>query len=279
MNLAPGSRLGPFEITAAACAGGTNGVVRARDSEAQPRGGDRVLGRPENGMKVVILCGGKGVRAYPFTEHLPKPMLPVDGSPILVHIIKNFIAQGFHEFVLAAGYKKRVLDDYFENKNLGARIEIVDTGADRDTGGRIEGCKHLVGDTFVATYGDGLCDLALTKLLDFHRSHGRLATVTVAPLITQYGVLEAESSGRVTAMREKPVMHGHWINIGFMVFEKQVFERWGGENLERDVLPQLARDGELYMHRHQGFFKSMDSFKEQQELEELVHSGHKPWLG
>jgi glucose-1-phosphate cytidylyltransferase len=230
-------------------------------------------------MKVVILCGGKGVRAYPFTEYLPKPMLPVNGSPILVHIIKSFVAQGFRDFVLAAGYKKNVLDDYFENKDLGARIEIVDTGQDKDTGGRIAACKHLIDDSFIATYGDGLCDLSLQDLVKFHRSHGALATVTVAPLITQYGVLEAESSGRVTAMREKPVMRGHWINIGFMVFEKGVFQRWAGENLERDVLPQLANEGQLYMHRHDGFFKSMDSFKEQQELEELVHSGHKPWGG
>jgi glucose-1-phosphate cytidylyltransferase len=230
-------------------------------------------------MKVVILCGGKGVRAYPFTDYLPKPMLPIGGSPILVHIIKSFIAQGFREFVLAAGYKKNVIDDYFEHKNLGAHIEIVDTGSDRDTGGRIEACKHVIDDTFIATYGDGLSDLSIAELARFHRSHGALATVTVAPLVTQYGVLEAEDSGRVTAMREKPVMRGHWINIGFMVFQKEVFRTWAGENLERDVLPQLARDGQLFMHRHEGFFKSMDSFKEQQELEELVQRGHTPWAG
>jgi len=230
-------------------------------------------------MKVVILCGGKGIRAYPFTEYLPKPMLPVNGSPILVHIIKSFVAQGFRDFVLAAGHRKNVLDDYFENKDLGARIEILDTGASRDTGGRIEACKHLLTDTFIATYGDGVCDVDLGELVGFHRSHGRLGTVTVAPLITQYGVLEAEESGRVTAMKEKPVMHGHWINIGFMVFEPAIFDDWAGENLERDVLPHLARTGELYMHRHHGFFKSMDSFKDQQELEELVNGGRKPWRG
>jgi glucose-1-phosphate cytidylyltransferase len=230
-------------------------------------------------MKVVILCGGKGVRAYPFTDYLPKPMLPINGSPILVHIIKSFVAQGYREFVLAAGYRKNAIDDYFENKDLGAKVEILDTGADRDTGGRIEACRELVGDTFIATYGDGLCDISMDELIKFHRSHGRAATVTVAPLVTQYGVLEAEDSGRVTAMKEKPVMHGHWINIGFMVFEKDVFADWAGENLERDVLPHLANVGKLYMYRHRGFFKSMDSFKEQQELEELVHSGHKPWRG
>jgi glucose-1-phosphate cytidylyltransferase len=228
-------------------------------------------------MRVVILCGGKGVRAYPLTEQLPKPMLPVNGSPILVHIMKSFLAQGFREFVLAAGYRKNVLDDYFEGKDLGAMVEIVDTGLSSDTGGRLLACRDRVGSTFVATYGDGLCDVALDALVSFHRAHGRLATVTVAPLITQYGVLEAEGSGRVTTMREKPVMHGHWINIGFMVFQKQVFDQWGGENLERDVLPDLARRGELYMFRHQGFFKSLDSYKDQQELEELVNGGRQPW--
>lgn len=228
-------------------------------------------------MKVVILCGGKGVRAYPFTEHLPKPMLPVNGSPVLVHIIRSFIAQGFREFVLAAGYRKNVLDDYFHKKDLGAAIEIVDTGADRDTGGRLAACRDYVDDTFLMTYGDGLCDVPIADLVRFHQGHGALATVTVTPLVTQYGVLESEASGRVTAMREKPVMHGHWINIGFMVFQKQVFEQWAGENLERDVLPDLAHRHELYMFRHQGFFKSMDSYKDQQELEDLVLSGRRPW--
>ena len=228
--------------------------------------------------KVVILCGGKGVRAYPFTEYLPKPMLPVNGSPILVHIIKSFIAQGFRDFVLAAGYRKNVIDDYFENKDLGARVTIVDTGEGRDTGGRILACKDLLGERFIATYGDGLCDVPLRRVVEFHRSHGKLATVTVVPLSTQYGVLEGEPTGLVAAMREKPVMHGHWINIGFMVFERGVFEQWPGENLERDVLPHLTAARELYMFRHQGFFKSMDSYKDQQELEELVNTGRRPWI-
>jgi glucose-1-phosphate cytidylyltransferase len=228
-------------------------------------------------MKVAILCGGRGVRAYPFTEHMPKPMLPVDGSPILVHIIKSFIAQGFREFVLAAGYRKNILDDYFHGKDLGARVEILDTGQDRDTGGRLRACEPLLGDTFIATYGDGLSDIPVRALVEFHRAHGALATVSAAPLVTQYGVLESDSSGRVTAMREKPVMQGHWINIGFMMFQKTVFDHWTGENLEREVLPHLAEIGQLYMYRHEGFFKSMDSYKDQQEFEELAQSGRSPW--
>jgi glucose-1-phosphate cytidylyltransferase len=228
-------------------------------------------------MKVVILCGGKGVRAYPFTEYLPKPMLPLNGSPILVHLIRSFSDQGFREFVLAAGHRKNALDDYFEGKDLGARIEIVDTGQEQDTGARILACKDRVGETFVATYGDGLANVPLGELVSFHRSRGGLATVTVTPLSTQYGVLEGEPSGRVTAMKEKPVMRGHWINIGFMVFERRVFDHWPGENLERDVLPHLAAMGELFMYRHEGFFKSMDSYKDQQEFEDLVSRGQRPW--
>lgn len=228
-------------------------------------------------MKVVILCGGKGVRAYPFTEHLPKPMLAINGSPILVHIIKNFIAQGFREFVLAAGHKKDIIEDYFHNKDLGASVEIVDTGPDSETGRRLYECRDHVGESFLATYGDGLSDVPIARLREFHEAHGKLATVTVTPLVTQYGVLEAEQSGQVTVMREKPVMKGHWINVGFMAFHKRVFDHWPGENLERDVLPELVRQRELHMFRHEGFFKSMDSYKDQQELEELATTGRRPW--
>jgi len=228
-------------------------------------------------LKVLILCGGTGIRAFPFTEYLPKPMLPVNGSPVIVHIIKSFIAQGFHEFVLAAGHRKNVLDDYFEGKDLGCTIEIVDTGQDADTGRRILACRDRLGDRFIATYGDGLSNLRLRSVLDFHEQHGKLATVTVVPLFTQYGVLEAEPSGRVQRMIEKPTLREHWINIGFMVFEKAVFEHWAGDNLERDVLPNLVEQQQLYMYRHEGFFKSVDSYKDQQDFEELVKQGSVPW--
>jgi glucose-1-phosphate cytidylyltransferase len=236
-----------------------------------------VTARDSKAIKVVILCGGMGIRAFPFTEYLPKPMLPINGSPILVHIIRGFIAQGFSHFVLAAGYRKNVLDDYFEGKDLGATIEVVDTGEGADTGARIRACRHLVGDTFIATYGDGLSDIPLDALLAFHEEHAGLATVTVTPLFTQYGVLEATEGGRVSRMIEKPTLREHWINIGFMVFRRCVFENWKGDNLERDVLPALASEGQLYMYRHEGFFKSLDSYKDQQDFEELVRGGRTPW--
>ena len=228
-------------------------------------------------MKVVILCGGKGVRAFPFTEYLPKPMLPVGGSPILVQVIRSYIEQGHREFILAAGHNRAVIEDYFHGKDLGAAINVFNTGEDTDTGGRIMACKELVGDRFMATYADGLSDVPLDRLLAFHEAHGGLATITAVPLISQYGTIEADERGRVRQFKEKPVMREHWINAGFFVFEKKVFDHWRGQNLERDVFPSLAEKGLVYTYRHDGFFKSMDSFKDQREFETLLQDGAVPW--
>lgn len=227
--------------------------------------------------KVVILCGGRGVRAFPFTEYLPKPMLPVGGSPILMHIIRGFAAQGFTEFVLAAGYRKTVLDDYFHAKDLGVKIAILDTGDQADTGERVRACREHVGETFIVTYGDGLCDVPIHDLVAFHHSHGLLATVTCVPLFSQYGIIDTDEHGVVTQMREKPVMHEHWINAGFIVMNRGVFECWEGRNLEREVFSGLVRRRQLAAFRHAGFFKSVDSYKDQQEFDEIVASGNQPW--
>jgi len=228
-------------------------------------------------MNVVILCGGKGVRAFPFTEYLPKPMLPIAGRPIIMHVIKSFLAQGFDEFVLAAGYRKDVLYDYFDGKEFGAKVEIIDTGEETDTGGRVLACKEHVGDTFIVTYSDGLCDVPLEKLLEFHNSHDGLATITSVSMYSQYGVLDVNSKGRVTALREKPLLPEHWINAGFIVFDKKVFDQWEGDNLESEVFAHLIEKGLVYTYRHQGFFKSLDSYKDQREFEELVKDGSLPW--
>lgn len=228
-------------------------------------------------MEVVILCGGKGIRAFPFTEYLPKPMLPVAGSPIIMHVIKSFLVQGFEDFVLAAGYRKDVLNDYFDCKEFGANVNIVDTGEETDTGGRVLACRDHVGDTFFATYSDGLCDVPLAKLVDFHKSHEGLATITAVAMYSQYGVLEVDASGKVMALKEKPLLPEHWINAGFIVFDKEVFDHWEGDNLESDVFPHLIEKGLVYTYRHEGFFKSLDSYKDQREFEELVTNGDFPW--
>ncbi len=229
-------------------------------------------------MKVVILAGGSGTRAYPYTEYLPKPMMPVGGKPILLRVMEIYARQGFMEFVLSVGYRKEVILDYFEGRSLGWTVDIVDTGVQTDTGGRIHGCRHLLGDTFMATYADGLSDVVLADLLDFHRRAGRLATITSVPLRSQYGTIEADAEGVIQDFREKPVLREHWINAGFFVMEKRIFDHWLGENLERDVFPNLLPGRHLATYRHDGFFKSMDTYKDQQEIEAMYAEGRLPWL-
>ncbi len=229
-------------------------------------------------IKVVILCGGKGTRAYPFTEYYPKVMMPVNGSPILVHLMRIYASQGFTRFVLAAGHRQEMLRDYFSGRFPEWSIEIVDTGAESDTGDRIHRCAAYVTDTFMATYGDGLGDLDMHALLNAHRTSRGLATLTTVPLRSQYGLVVYDGSGRVERFEEKPLMDSHWINAGFMVFNKQVFQHWSGHNLEQEVLPSIARAGELFVYKHKGFWKSMDTSKDQQELEKLIEGGTAPWL-
>jgi glucose-1-phosphate cytidylyltransferase len=227
--------------------------------------------------RVVILCGGKGTRSYPFTEYFPKVMMPVNGTPILVRLMRIYAAQGFVHFVLCAGHRKELLYDYFDGRFQDWQVEIVDTGADSDTGDRIRRCADYVGDTFFATYGDGLGNLDMHSLLEFHHQHGSAATVTTVPLRSQYGQVVSEPGGRVMHFAEKPVVEDHWINAGFFVFQKSVFELWDGANLESHVLPALADHGVLYSYRHRGFWKSMDTSKDQQEMERLSKSGTPPW--
>ena len=231
-------------------------------------------------MKVVILCGGRGIRSFPFTHYLPKPMMPIGGSPIIVHVIKSFIKQGYTDFILSAGYRKSVLVDYFHNKNFGTgvTVDIVDTGEDSDTGDRVFRCRDLLGERFIATYGDGLCDVPLDQLLSFHEENGGLATMTSVQMPSQYGVLSLLPDGHVSRMREKPQIEDHWINVGFMVFETGVFEHWQGQSLERHVLPGLIARNAVYAYRHTGFFKSVDSYKDIMEFEELMEGGATPWL-
>jgi glucose-1-phosphate cytidylyltransferase len=229
-------------------------------------------------MKVLILCGGRGVRAFPFSEYMPKPMMPVGGAPILRQIIRLFVESGYHDFVLAAGHRKRVIDDYFEGKAIGANIEVVDTGDNADTADRILACRDRLGDRFIATYGDGLSDLPLDELLSFHEAHGGLATMSCVPLYSQYGVVDIDAGGRVERIREKPRLQDKWINAGFFIFEKAVFDHWEGHNLESEVLPRLTLQGQLHAFRHTGFFKSLDSYKDQQEFDELIVGHSLPWL-
>jgi len=228
-------------------------------------------------MKIIILCGGKGIRAFPFTEYMPKPMLPVGGSPIIAQVIKSFIAQGYNEFILAAGYRQDVLEDYFEGKDMDANIKILDTGDDTDTGGRVLACKEHAGDQFLVTYADGLCNVPIRKLVDFHNANDGLATITTVPLYSQYGLIEFDQNQQITALREKPIIENHWMNAGFIVFEKEVFDHWEGSNMEQHVFPKLVEKKLVYSYPHRGFFKSLDSYKDQIEFAEYASSTPYPW--
>ena len=230
-------------------------------------------------MKVIILCGGKGTRSYPFTEYFPKVMMPISGTPILVHLMRIFAEQGFTDFILAAGHRKEILTDYFEGRFLDWNVQIVDTGEDSDTGERVRRCAVHADGTFMATYGDGLGDVDLHALVRFHEKNGGLATVTTVPLRSQYGTVVFSDDRQVNRFIEKPIIEDCWINAGFFVFEKEVLEHWTGQNLETDVLPDLANKGVLYAYQHTGFWKSMDTSKDQQEMER-IHNGDAakaPW--
>lgn len=229
-------------------------------------------------VPVVILCGGKGTRSYPFTEYFPKVMMPISGTPIVVHLMRVYAAQGFRDFVLAAGHRKEILLDYFDGRFTDWNVRIVDTGEASDTGERIRRCADHLGDTFFATYGDGLGNVDLHGLLDFHRAAGGLATVTSVPLRSQYGTIHFDSDNRVDRFTEKPVIEDCWINAGFFAFEKEVFGHWHGQNLENEILPRLASRGELYTYLHNGFWKSMDTSKDQQEMEAVHNGDAPPWM-
>ncbi len=230
-------------------------------------------------MKVIILCGGKGTRSYPFTEYFPKVMMPISGTPILVHLMRIFAEQGFTDFILAAGHRKEILTDYFHGRFSEWNVQIVDTGEDSDTGERVRRCAMHAPGAFMATYGDGLGDVDLHALLRFHRQQGGLATVTTVPLRSQYGTVVFGDNRQVNRFIEKPVIEDCWINAGFFVFEKEALDHWQGQNLETDVLPRLADKGLLYAYQHKGFWKSMDTSKDQQEMERIHQSDSSkaPW--
>jgi glucose-1-phosphate cytidylyltransferase len=232
----------------------------------------------------VILCGGRGTRAYPHTQELPKPLLEVNGDPILLHVMRIYAEQGCTRFVLAAGYRPGMIRDFAESLPDAWTVEVVDGGEDTNKGDRVKHARSVaeLGDTFMVTYGDGVGDVDLADLLAFHRTHDGLATVTVVPLPSQYGTLELDGSGRVEHFLEKPRLDDHWINAGFMVMDSGVFDGWTGD-LEDDVLPALGSRGALYGYRHAGFWKSMDTYKDAVDLETIARTsqaehGKPPWL-
>lgn len=232
-----------------------------------------------DGLEVVILCGGRGTRAYPDTVDLPKPLLPVGGIPIVERVMDIYARQGHRRFVLAAGYLGELIAERYARPPQGWNVTVVDTGVDTETGQRLRlAAESLDGERFLATYADGLGNVDLADLVGFHDRHGALATVTTVPLPSQYGTLVSDPDGCVRGFTEKPVLWDHWINAGYFVFERSALAHWEGVVLERDVLPALARRGGLYAYRHTGFWKSMDTFKDRQELNCLAQGSTVPWL-
>ncbi|MHB8468051.1 MAG: sugar phosphate nucleotidyltransferase [Acidimicrobiales bacterium] len=228
-------------------------------------------------MRTVILCGGKGTRAYPYTTDLPKPLLEVADRPVLEHVMAIYADQGHRDFILAAGFRVDLIEEFAAGLSSEWRVEVADTGEDTNTGARLAKVRDRAGDPFFVTYGDGLGDVDLTDLLAFHASHSGAATVTTVPLPSQYGTVESDIDGRVHRFREKPSLDDRWINAGFLTISQRAFDHWVGDDLEREVLPALALAGELYAYRHGGFWKSMDTYKDALDLTALCAGGSPPW--
>jgi glucose-1-phosphate cytidylyltransferase len=231
-------------------------------------------------MRTVILCGGRGTRALPLTTEVPKPLLEVAGRPVLAHLMEIYAAQGYTDFVLAAGYKGDLIRAYAETLPSSWRVEVVDTGEDTNTGGRVRRVADRVDGDFFLTYADGLGDVDLPALAAFHADHPGVATLTTVPLPSQYGTLELDDEGRVRRFKEKPHLPDHLINAGFFVISPGAFAAWPepGDDLEREVLPALAAAGQLRAFRHRGFWRSMDTYKDALELGRLAADGPGPWL-
>jgi glucose-1-phosphate cytidylyltransferase len=228
-------------------------------------------------LTTVILCGGRGTRAHPHTEDIPKPLLAVGDRPILHHVMEIYAEQGLRSFVLSGGYLVERIEEFAASLPTNWDVEVVDTGLETGTGERIRSLADRLPPTFLVTYGDGVGDVDLAALLAGHRERGGPATLTCVPLPSPFGVLEVDEDLRIRGFLEKPALPDHLINAGFFAFDRDVFEHWSGDDLEREVLPGLAAAGLLHAHRHDGFWRSMDTYKDAVELAALCADGTRPW--
>lgn len=254
-------------------------------------------------MKVVLLAGGFGTRISEESHLKPKPMIEIGGQPILWHIMKEYSSYGFNEFVICAGYKQQVIKEYFANYYLHRsditfdftaqnemvvhnnvaepwKVSIVDTGLNTMTGGRIKRVRDYIGnDTFMLTYGDGVCDINIKELYDFHKKSGKLATMTAIQPGGRFGTLDIDESNTIERFSEKRKEDGGWINGGYMVIEPQVIDYIDGDQtvFEREPLERLAAEGQLQAYKHDGFWQCMDMLRDKNLLEELLEQNKAPW--
>ena len=253
-------------------------------------------------MKAVILAGGRGTRLAEETTLIPKPMVEIGGYPILWHIMRHYAHHGFKEFVLTLGYKSHVVKDFIVNYRMmthsvsvdfgsgdvvlhddGAlldwKVDLVETGLETATGGRVRRSIPYLGDErFMLTYGDGVSDIDLRALLEFHRSHGKLVTVTIVRPVSLYGHMDLNGE-QVSEFLEKPQRLHDWISGGFFVCEPGVRDYLGDDSQawEREPLERIARDGQLMAYRHEGFWQCMDSLRDKHLLERMWNEGDTPW--
>ena len=255
-------------------------------------------------MKVVILCGGKGTRLREETEYRPKPLASIGGKPILWHIMKTYSAYGFNEFVLCLGYKGEMIKDYFMNYDLlksdftielgskhivrdnvahdeaNWRVSLVDTGLETMTGGRLARIRDYVGadEEFMLTYGDGVADVNVAELVQFHRDSGRTATLTGVHPVGRFGELSVDG-GKVRHFAEKPASSETWVNGGFLVLNRAIFKYLDGDEciLERAPLERLSAEDQLGVYRHPGYWQCMDTLRDLELLNQEWASGRAPW--
>jgi glucose-1-phosphate cytidylyltransferase len=256
----------------------------------------------ESFMPAVILAGGLGTRMREETEYRPKPMVEIGGRPVLWHIMKNLSVEKFNEFIVCTGYKSQQIKDYFLNYYTSNndftvsldvhsdvrihesapfekwKVTVSDTGQDTMTGGRVNRIrKYVDGRRFLVTYGDGLANIDLNALIEFHKSHGKIATVSTVRPLSRFGVMDIDSGGLVKQFREKPQIDD-WINIGFFIFEPEIFDFLDDNSvLEREPLELLAKKGELRAFQHQGYWQPMDTYRESQALNEMWDQKVAPW--
>ena len=255
-------------------------------------------------MKVVILAGGYGTRISEESQITPKPMIEIGGMPILWHIMKSYSYYGFNEFIICAGYKQYVIKEWFANYFLHKcdvtfdftngsnemtihnqycepwKVTVVDTGLHTMTGGRIKRIQPYIGnETFMMTYGDGVCDVNIANLSEFHETHGKIATLTAVKLEQQKGILDIDMDNSVRSFREKNFTDSAPINAGYMIFGPQIFDYIEGDKtvLEKQPLRRLAEEGELMSYMHTGFWQCIDNMCEKTYLDNLLAKNKAPW--